>query len=69
MGTISDVNDRMCQMTGYTRTELIGTPFADYFTEPDRARSGVQQTFEVGFVTEYALTLISRTRRHNLSQF
>src|SRR2546425_951528 len=63
LGTISDVNDRMCQMTGYTRTELIGTPFADYFTEPDRARSGVQQTFEVGFVTEYALTRISRTRR------
>lgn len=63
LGTISDVNDRMCQMTGYTRTELIGTPFADYFTEPDRARSGVQQTFEVGYVTEYALTLISRTRR------
>ena len=63
MGTISDVNDRMCQMTGYTRTELIGTPFSDYFTEPDRARSGVQQTFEVGYVTEYALTLISRTRR------
>jgi PAS domain S-box-containing protein len=63
LGTISDVNDRMCQMTGYTRTELIGTPFADYFTEPDRARSGVQQTFEVGFVTEYALTLVSRTRR------
>src|SRR5580765_1602721 len=50
LGTISDVNDRMCQMTGYTRTELIGSAFADYFTEPDRARSGVQQTFEVGYV-------------------
>ncbi len=62
-GTISDVNDRMCQMTGYTRTELIGAPFADYFTEPERARSGVQQTFDQGVVTEYALTLISRSRR------
>src|SRR5438093_1457004 len=50
-------------MSGYTRAELIGTPFADYFTEPDRARSGVQQTFEAGFVTEYALSLVSRTRR------
>jgi PAS domain S-box-containing protein len=62
-GTITDVNDRMCQMTGYTRAELIGTPFADYFTDPERARAGVEQTFEAGYVTEYALTLISRTRR------
>ncbi len=62
-GTISDVNDRMCQMSGYTRSELIGSPFADYFTEPERARAGVQQTFEQGVVTEYALTLISRSRR------
>jgi PAS domain S-box-containing protein len=62
-GIISDVNDRMCLMSGYTRSELVGTPFADYFTEPERARSGVQQTFDDGFVTEYALTLVSRTRR------
>src|SRR6185295_15478146 len=59
----SDVNDRMCQMTGYARAELIGTPFADYFTEPERARAGVQQTFDAGFVTEYALTIVARTRR------
>ena len=63
-GTITDVNDRMCQMTGYARAELIGTPFADYFTEPDRAKAGVQETFEKGVVTEYALTLVSRLRRH-----
>jgi PAS domain S-box-containing protein len=62
-GTISDVNDRMCQMSGYGRGELIGTPFSDYFTEPERARTGVQQTFDKGVVTEYALTLISRSRR------
>ena len=62
-GTISDVNDRMCQMTGYARGELVGTPFADYFTEPGRASAGVRETFDKGVVTEYALTLISRTRR------
>ena len=62
-GIISDVNDRMCQMSGYTRAELTGTPFADYFTDPVLALAGVKETFEKGVVTEYALTLISRTRR------
>ncbi|MFZ2853882.1 MAG: PAS domain S-box protein [Rhodocyclaceae bacterium] len=61
--TISDVNDRMCQMTGYTRAELIGSPFATYFTEPERALAGVEETFHKEVVTEYALTLVSRTRR------
>jgi len=62
-GYITDVNDRMCDMTGYTRAELLGTPFADYFTDPERALAGVRQTLEAGFVTEYALTLTTRTRR------
>jgi PAS domain S-box-containing protein len=62
-GIISDVNDRMCQMSGYTRAELVGTPFSDYFTDAALALSGVRETFEKGIVTEYALTLISRTRR------
>ena len=42
VGTISDVNEQMCRMTGYGRTELIGSPFADYFTEPERATAGSQ---------------------------
>lgn len=62
-GTISDINARMCQMTGYTRAELFGSPFVDYFTEPDRAHAVVRETFEKGIVTEYTLTLVSRTRR------
>ncbi len=62
-GTITDVNDRMCQMTGYARAELVGSAFADYFTDPARARAGVEQTFDAGVVTEYALTLVARSRR------
>ncbi|MBI4333495.1 MAG: PAS domain S-box protein [Chloroflexi bacterium] len=62
-GTITDVNDRMCQMTGYARAELVGTPFADYFTEPGLAREGISRTLDQGVVTEYGLTLIARSRR------
>jgi PAS domain S-box-containing protein len=62
-GFITDVNEQMCRMTGYDRAELVGTRFADYFTDPERARDGVKQTFGSGVVTEYALTIVSRTRR------
>ena len=62
-GTITDINDRMCAMTGYGRAELLNTAFTDYFTEPARAHAGVQQTLEIGYVTEYALTLVARSRR------
>src|SRR2546428_6693398 len=68
-GTISDVNDRLCQMSGYSRAELIGSAFADYFTDPARARAGVEQTFGAGVVTEYALTLVARSRRQLQGSF
>ena len=68
-GVITDVNDRICEMAGYTRSELLGTPFNTYFTEPEHARAGVQRTFEVGYVTEYALTLIGRSRKRSQVSF
>src|SRR4029078_6762883 len=59
-GTISDVNDQMGRMSGYNREELIGTPFADYFADPERATAGVKETFDKGVVTDYVLTLSTR---------
>src|SRR5690242_15184265 len=59
-GTVSDVNDQMGRMSGYTREELIGTPFADYFVDAERATLGVNETFQKGVVTDYVLTLATR---------
>ena len=36
-GIITDVNKQMEALTGCTRDELIGAPFKDYFTDPERA--------------------------------
>jgi PAS domain S-box-containing protein len=68
-GLISDVNARMCQMSGYAREELIGTPFIDYFVDTDRADAGVKQTFDKGVVTDYALTLATRDGRQLVVSF
>ena len=38
-GKITDVNGATEQVTGYSRSELIGTDFSDYFTEPEKARN------------------------------
>jgi PAS domain S-box-containing protein len=62
-GTITDVNAATEAVTGYSRTELIGTDFSDYFTEPEKARSGYKQAFEEGLVRDYALEIRHRDGR------
>ena len=56
-GKITDVNEATIQVTGLTRTKLIGSDFSNYFTEPTKARAGYQQVFAKGFVTDYPLTI------------
>lgn len=56
-GKITDVNDATVKVTGVRREKLIGTDFANYFTEPEKAREGYQRAFSKGFVTDYPLTI------------
>lgn len=56
-GKITDVNTATEQVTGIDRKKLIGSDFADYFTEPDKAHAGYQQAFAQGSVTDYPLAI------------
>jgi PAS domain S-box-containing protein len=56
-GKITDVNEATVRVTGAPREKLIGADFADYFTEPEKAREGYQKVFSQGFVTDYPLTI------------
>lgn len=63
-GKITDVNVATELVTGYTRENLIGTDFSDYFTEPDKARAGYQQVFSKGSVHDYHLEILHRDGHH-----
>src|SRR5437879_3107955 len=41
LGIITDVNQQMEALTGYSRDELIGTPFKSYFTATVRAETRI----------------------------
>jgi len=59
-GKITDVNKSTEDATGVARDRLIGTDFADYFTEPERARAGYQEVLAQGYVRDYPLTMLHR---------
>ena len=65
-GKITDVNTATEEVTGRSRQELIGTDFADYFTEPDKARAGYQEVFREGSVRDYPLEIRHRSGRLTL---
>jgi PAS domain S-box-containing protein len=59
-GIITDVNKQMEALTGSTRDELIGAPFKDYFTDPERAEAAIRLVLSDGKVTNYELTARAR---------
>ncbi|MEJ0069754.1 MAG: ATP-binding protein [Pseudomonadota bacterium] len=55
-GIITDVNKQMEALTGCTRDELIGAPFKNYFTDPERAEAAIKLVLSEKKVIDYELT-------------
>jgi PAS domain S-box-containing protein len=62
-GKITDVNNTTVKATGVSREHLIGSDFANYFTDPDKATAGYKLVFSQGTVMDYPLTLRNSTGR------
>ena len=59
-GFITDVNKQMEALTGWTRDELIGSPFKSHFTDPERADAGIKLVLSDKKVTDFELTTHAR---------
>jgi PAS domain S-box-containing protein len=59
-GIITDVNNQMEALTGCTRDELIGAPFKNCFTDPERAEASIKLVLSEKKVTNYELTARAR---------
>ncbi|MDQ6629225.1 MAG: ATP-binding protein, partial [Pseudomonadota bacterium] len=62
-GIITDVNKQMEALTDCTRDELIGAPFKNYFTDPERAEEGIKLVLSVKKVTNFELTARARDEK------
>src|SRR5436853_5440658 len=56
-------------LTGWTRDELIGAPFKDYFTDPERAEAGIKLVLGEGKVTNYELTARARDGKETVVSY
>ena len=59
-GIITDVNKQMEALTGCTRDELIGAPFKNYFTDPERAEAAIKLVLRDKKITNHELTACAR---------
>src|SRR5437899_7606324 len=68
-GIITDVNKQMEALTGCTRDELIGAPFKNYFTDPQRAEAGIERVLREKKLTDYELTACARDGKQTVVSY
>ena len=68
-GIITDVNKQMEALTGCTRDELIGAPFKNYFTDPDRAEAGIMLVLSEKKLANYELTARDRDGKETVVSY
>ena len=68
-GIITDVNKQMEQLTDCTRDELIGVPFKNNFTDPERAEAGIRRVLGEKKVTNYELTVRARDGKETVVSY
>jgi len=68
-GIITDVNKQMEALTDCTRDELIGAPFKNYFTDPERAEAGIKLVLSEKKVTNYELTARARDSKETVVSY
>ena len=66
---ITDVNRQMEVLTSSTRDELIGAPFRNFFTDPERAESVIKKVLMDKKVTNYELTACARGGKETVVSF
>ena len=59
-GIITDVNKQMETLTGCTRDELVGAPFKNHFTDPERAQAGINLVLIRKHISNYELVARNR---------
>jgi PAS domain S-box-containing protein len=68
-GIITDVNKQMEALTDCTRDELIGAPFKNFFTDPERAEAAIKQVLSEKKVTNYELTARARDGKETVVSY
>ena len=68
-GIITDVNKQMEALTDCTRDEMIGAPFKNYFTDPQRAQAGIELVLAQKKITNYELTARARDGKETVVSY